>query len=102
MPTLARPSLTAQDVTDDGLLNEDVSLGVLSERLVSALLPTTSPATVDEQLKEEAKRVTSADPPERVAVGVLDDALRRELVSIGILTESDLVCDGLLPSGAYD
>lgn len=84
IPALSRPLLTAQDVTDDGLVNEDVSLGALSERLVSALLPTDTPA-------QEHREQNESTPTDKVAVGVLDDSLRRELVGIGILSESDLV-----------
>ncbi|TIA99935.1 hypothetical protein E3P96_02775 [Wallemia ichthyophaga] len=82
IPPLSRPLLTAQDVTDDGLVNEDVSLGALSERLVSALLPTSTPS---QEYTEQADSVTS----DKVSVGVLDDALRRELIGLGILGESD-------------
>lgn len=84
IPPLSRPLLTAQDVTDDGLVNEDVSLGALSERLVSALLPTSTPS---QEYTEQADSVTS----DKVSVGVLDDALRRELIGLGILGESDSV-----------
>lgn len=83
IPPLPRPTLTAQDMSDDSLINEDFSLGALSERLVSALLPINKPT---EEYTNETQDVTT----DKVAVGMLDDSLRRELISIGILNEGDL------------
>ncbi|TIC55690.1 hypothetical protein E3Q05_02089 [Wallemia mellicola] len=83
IPPLPRPTLTAQDMSDDSLINEDFSLGALSERLVSALLPINKPT---EEYTNETQDVTT----DKVAVGMLDDFLRRELISIGILNEGDL------------